>query len=121
MMRIVPRRLLASTAVAGTLLGGLADCGNSSSGTTTSAAKNNKVGILLPDTASSPRWVSADPNEISKQCIAYKLTCYVDNANGSATTQQAQAQALINAGVGVRLPARSRRLTCGLWSMVLSR
>ena len=24
------------------------------------------------------RLVSADPNEINKQCIAYKLTCYVD-------------------------------------------
>jgi D-xylose transport system substrate-binding protein len=85
------------------VLAGLAACGNTSSGTTTTAAKNTKVGVLLPDTSSSPRWVSADPNEISKQCIAYKLTCYVDNANGSATTQQAQAQALINAGVGVLL------------------
>jgi D-xylose transport system substrate-binding protein len=61
------------------------------------------VGVLLPDTASSPRWVSADPHQIGEQCKAYKLTCYVDNANGSATTQQAQAQALINAGVGVLL------------------
>jgi len=59
------------------------------------------VGILLPDTASSPRWVSADPNQLRSQCTSYKLTCYIDNANGSATTQQAQAQALINAGVGV--------------------
>ena len=67
------------------------------------APANTKVGILLPDTASSPRWVSADPNELNKQCTAYKLTCYIDNANGSATTQQSQAQALINAGVGVLL------------------
>jgi len=103
MMRTGPRRLLASTGVAAMVLAGLAACGSTSSGTTTSAAKNTKVGVLLPDTASSPRWVSADPNEINKQCIAYKLTCYVDNANGSATTQQAQAQALINAGVGVLL------------------
>ena len=104
MMRTGPRRLLASTGVAAMVLAGLAACGSTSSGTTTtSAARNTKVGVLLPDTASSPRWVSADPNEISKQCIAYKLTCYVDNANGSATTQQAQAQALINAGVGVLL------------------
>jgi D-xylose transport system substrate-binding protein len=63
------------------------------------------VGVLLPDTASSPRWVSADPRQIAEQCKVYKLTCYVDNANGSATTQQAQAQALINAGVGVLLVA----------------
>jgi D-xylose transport system substrate-binding protein len=82
----------------------LAGCSSSSSsGSSATPAKNNKVGILLPDTASSPRWVSADPNELSKQCIIYKLTCSVDNANGTAATQQAQAQALINAGVGVLL------------------
>jgi D-xylose transport system substrate-binding protein len=57
----------------------------------------------MPDTASSPRWVSGDPNEINKQCIKYNLNCIIDNANGSATTQEAQAQAMINAGVGVIL------------------
>jgi D-xylose transport system substrate-binding protein len=104
-MRTSPRRAVALAGVAVTVLAGLAACGNSNSGTSagSTTAANTKVGILLPDTASSPRWVSADPNELSKQCIAYKLTCYVDNANGSATTQQAQAQALINAGVGVLL------------------
>jgi len=84
------------------LTAGLAGCTRSSS-TGSAAPANTKVGILLPDTASSPRWVSADPTEIKKQCTAYRLTCYVDNANNSATTQQSQAQALINAGVGVLL------------------
>jgi len=104
-MRSNPRRVVAIAGVATALVTGLAACGNSNSGGSSGSTKatNTKVGILLPDTASSPRWVSADPNELSKQCIAYKLTCYVDNANGSATTQQAQAQALINAGVGVLL------------------
>jgi D-xylose transport system substrate-binding protein len=103
-MRTTPRTTLALTAAAALLLAGLAGCGGKSGGgTTTATPKNTKVGILLPDTASSPRWVSADPNELSRQCIAYKLTCYVDNANNIASTQQAQAQALINAGVGVLL------------------
>lgn len=102
-MRTLSRRIIATTAVAVTLLGGLAACGSAASGKSTTSAKNMKVGVLLPDTASSPRWVSADPNEINKQCKSYGLTCYVDNANGSATTQQSQAQALINAGVGVLL------------------
>src|SRR4249920_503629 len=105
-MRTTLRMAGAMTGAAMALVVGLAGCGsNSSSGSPAGSAApvNTKVGILLPDTATSPRWVSADPNEISKQCIAYKLTCYVDNANGSATTQQAQAQALINAGVGVLL------------------
>jgi D-xylose transport system substrate-binding protein len=99
-MRAIPRTAVAATGVAAALVAGLTACGNNNT-PSGSAPANTKVGILLPDTASSPRWVSADPNEISKQCIAYKLTCYVDNANGSATTQQSQAQALINAGVGV--------------------
>jgi len=104
MMRTTPRKVLAVTGVVTMLVGGLAGCSSTKSTSSgTAAAKNTKVGVLLPDTATSPRWVSADPNEINKQCIAYKLTCYVDNANGSATTQQAQAQALINAGVGVLL------------------
>ena len=88
-MRITPRMAVAMTGAAAALVAGLAGCGNnnssgSSGGSTTPA--NTKVGILLPDTASSPRWVSADPTELKKQCTTYKLTCYIDNANGSATT-----------------------------------
>ena len=98
-MRTTLRTAVAMTGAAIALVAGLAGCGsNSSSGSSAGsvAPANTKVGILLPDTATSPRWVSADPNELNKQCIAYKLTCYIDNANGSATTQQSQAQALIN-------------------------
>ena len=102
-MRTTPRTVVALTGVAVALAAGLAGCGNNSSSSGSTTPANTKVGILLPDTASSPRWVSADPTELSKQCTAYKLTCYVDNANGSATTQQSQAQALVNAGVGVLL------------------
>ena len=101
-MRTTPRMAVAMTGVAA-LLAVLAGCGNSGSSSGSTATRNTKVGILLPDTASSPRWVSADPSQLGKQCAAYKLTCYIDNANGSATTQQSQAQALINAGVGVLL------------------
>ena len=97
---------MALTGVAAALVAALAGCGNggSSGGSGGGAAPaNTKVGILLPDTASSPRWVSADPTELKKQCTAHQLTCLIDNANGSATTQQSQAQALINSGVGVLL------------------
>ncbi|WP_329476489.1 substrate-binding domain-containing protein [Kribbella sp. NBC_01510] len=84
---------------------GLTACGNNKSASSSSSAPpaNTKVGVLLPDTATSPRWVSADPNQLRKQCADNKLTCYIDNANGSPTTQQSQAQALINQGVGVLL------------------
>ena len=104
-MQTASRRVVAATGAAAALLAGLAACGSNSSPSGSSGGNappaNTKVGILLPDTASSPRWVSADPNQLRSQCAANKLTCYIDNANGSATTQQAQAQALINAGVGV--------------------
>lgn len=84
------------------LVAGLAGCSSSSS-SSSSSKTNNKVGILLPDTASSPRWVSADPKELKAQCLKYKLDCTIDNANGSATTMQSQAQSMISAGVGVIL------------------
>jgi len=101
-MRTTPRRVFTMVAVAALAVAGVASCSSSkSSGGTT--AKNNKVGILLPDTASSPRWVSADPNELNAQCIKLKLQCITYNANGSPQTMQSQAQALINAGVGVLL------------------
>ena len=102
-MRTTPRMAVAMIGVAAALVVGLTGCSNNSGSSGGSAPANTKVGILLPDTASSPRWVSADPSELKKQCTAYKLTCSIDNANGSATTQQSQAQALINAGVGVLL------------------
>lgn len=98
-----PRRAVALAGTVLALMATLTACGNNSTSTGSAAPANTKVGILLPDTASSPRWVSADPTELKQQCAANKLTCYIDNANGSATTQQAQAQALINAGVGVLL------------------
>jgi D-xylose transport system substrate-binding protein len=91
---------LAGTTVA--LLASLVACGNNNQSSGAPPA-NTKVGILLPDTASSPRWVSADPNELRTQCADNKLTCFIDNANGSATTMESQAQALINQGVGVLL------------------
>jgi D-xylose transport system substrate-binding protein len=97
---------VALTGIGVAAMAGLTACGNNNSTPAAGSSAppaNTKVGILLPDTATSPRWVSADPNELRKQCADNKLTCYIDNANGSATTQQSQAQALINAGVGVLL------------------
>ncbi|HEV7652566.1 MAG TPA: substrate-binding domain-containing protein [Actinophytocola sp.] len=104
-MRTTPRAVGTLAGVAIALVAALAGCSsNDNSGSSGSTAPaNTKVGVLLPDTASSPRWVSADPAQLKKQCTAAKLTCYVDNANNSATTQQSQAQALINSGVGVLL------------------
>jgi D-xylose transport system substrate-binding protein len=106
-------RILAAVAVATVASAALAGCSSSSSGSGGSsgssgsagagAASNNKVGILLPDTTSSPRWVSADPTELQKECGVYKLDCKIYNAEGSASTQEQQNQQLISWGAGVIL------------------
>ena len=82
--------------------GSTASTGSSSGGgSVPTHYTNNKVGILLPDTNSSPRWVNSDPNELQSQCKTYNLTCDIQNANGSASTQTSQAQSMLNEGVGV--------------------
>jgi D-xylose transport system substrate-binding protein len=95
--------ILAAVAAGVTVTTALAGCSSSKAPATSSSTTNNKVGVLLPDTASSPRWTAADPDEIAKQCTVYKLNCQVYNANGSATEQETQAQQLISSGVGVIL------------------
>ena len=85
----------------------VAACGSSNTGTssTTPAAAApgkgcTKVGVLLPDTASSIRWESKDRpllgSLIPKQLPGATVT--VDNALGSADTQQTQAQADLTKG-----------------------
>jgi len=54
--------------------------------------KNQKVGIILPDTTSSPRWVTADPNALKAACTQYKLDCDIQNADGSAAKMKTIAQ-----------------------------
>jgi D-xylose transport system substrate-binding protein len=101
------KAILATTALGAALALSAAGCSSSkSSGSTSgssSAPKNTKVGILLPDTNSSPRWVNSDPNELKAQCTKYNLTCDIQNANGSASTMTTQAQSMLNEGVGVLL------------------
>jgi D-xylose transport system substrate-binding protein len=53
-MRTTPRKAIALAGAAAALLVGLAGCGTTGS-TGSAGTPNNKVGVLLPDTASSPR------------------------------------------------------------------
>src|SRR5438876_714518 len=87
----------------------LAACGSSNTGTsgttpTTAAVTNGKgcmkVGVLLPETATSARWDGKDkpllesliPKQLSGATVDY------NNAEGSADTQQTQAQADLTKG-----------------------
>lgn len=73
----------------------------SAAATTTSAApagtvdgKGAKVGIILPDTTSSPRWITADPTALKADCKAANLDCDIQNANGSAANMKTIAQGM---------------------------
>jgi len=67
------------------------------------AAGGGKVGILLPDTQSSNRWVTSDPIALKADCAKYKLTCDIQNAQNSPATMITQAQSMMNKGVKVLL------------------
>lgn len=64
------------------------------------------VGVLLPDTTTSTRYVQYDAPFLKKAFEAAGLSpdqYKVDNAHGSASTMQTQAEADINAGASVLL------------------
>ena len=58
-----------------------------------------KVGIILPDTTTSPRWVTADPAALQAACTKYNLDCDIKNANGSPTTMKSIAEQMEANGV----------------------
>ena len=72
--------------------------------TSVAAAGKGLIGVLLPDTTSSTRYVTYDAPFLTKAFEAAGLTSSqfkVDNAQGSATTMQTQAEADITAGASV--------------------
>ena len=92
-LSIVAIGIVASLAVAGCSSSKKTDTGTG--GTTTPPAststtasggtldgKGAKVGIILPDTTSSPRWVTADPTALAADCKKDSLTCDIQNAQG---------------------------------------
>lgn len=74
-----------------------------SSGTSGGAVdgKGAKVGIILPDTISSPRWVTADPTALKAACTKANLKCDIQNANGDAAKMKTIAEQMESNGVKV--------------------
>ncbi len=66
-------------------------------------ASGGKVGILLPDTQSSNRWVTSDPVALKADCAKYKLTCDIQNANNDPARMVTIAQSMINNGAKLLL------------------
>lgn len=75
--------------------------GSGGSGTTFVDGKGAKVGIILPDTTSSNRWVSADPDALKADCAKANLQCDIQNAGGSAAKQKTIASQMASSGIKV--------------------
>jgi D-xylose transport system substrate-binding protein len=84
--------------------GGTSPAGTSSTPGGSSGAldgKGAKVGIILPDTTSSPRWVTADPTALAADCKKDNLNCDIQNAQGSASKMKTIAEQMESSGVKV--------------------
>jgi D-xylose transport system substrate-binding protein len=91
---------------------GLAACGSSSSatsstatsaaggaGSSTSAAAGGKVGVILPDSASSARWETADRPLLKAAFDAAGIQSDIQNAGGDVAKFQSIADGMISEGV----------------------
>jgi D-xylose transport system substrate-binding protein len=90
----------------------VAACSSDSDSTTTTAAGGDTttteamsdagpIYVLLPDSASSPRWETDDRRFFDEAFTEAGIDFTIVNAEGDANTQQAQAEAAINAGASV--------------------
>src|SRR3954447_21954460 len=107
---LMARRRTLVTALAATLVFGLAACGGGSdsggsgSGGSSSSGGGQaagKVGVILPDTTSSPRWESADRPQLAAAFEAAGVDYDIQNAGGDAQQMQTIAQQMITGGVTV--------------------
>ena len=63
--------------------------------------KGAKVGIILPDTQSSQRWVTSDPEALRAQCQKVNLQCDIQNAQNDAGRMKTIASSMANNGIKV--------------------
>src|SRR5437879_11289155 len=92
---------------------GSANTGSGSSGSSTTNGNGGKgckkVGVLLPETATSARWDSKDKPLLTSGIMSQLSGATVDyhNAEGSATEQQNQADAALTNGDCILVVAAS--------------
>jgi D-xylose transport system substrate-binding protein len=101
---MVRRRTLATACTAAALLA-LTACGGGSSNSSGSSggggAASGKVGVILPDTTSSPRWESQDRPKLESAFKAAGVKYDIQNAQNDAQKMQTIAQQMITGGVTV--------------------
>jgi D-xylose transport system substrate-binding protein len=79
------------------------DSGNSSGGGGSSSASTGKVGVILPDASTSPRWESNDRPLLKAAFDTAGLTSDIQNANGDKSKFGTICDSMINSGVNVLL------------------
>jgi len=82
--------------------------GGSASSTTSAGSsggsldgKGAKVGIILPDTQSSQRWVTSDPEALKAECQKVNLQCDIQNAQNDAGKMKTIAESMESNGIKV--------------------
>jgi D-xylose transport system substrate-binding protein len=63
--------------------------------------KGAKVGIILPDTQSSQRWVTSDPEALGAECKKVNLDCDIQNAQNDAARMKSIAESMEANGIKV--------------------
>ena len=97
------KAVLTATVGAAALAFGVAACSSSTSpsGSSTGGANNGgakpKVGVILPETATSARWANADQPSIKAECDKKGLDCTIQNANGDTAAEKTIADTMIKA------------------------
>ena len=101
------RRRTLMTALAATLVFGLAACGGDDGGDGGGGGGGGggeaagKVGVILPDTESSPRWESFDRPLLEQAFEDAGVDYVIDNAQGDAQRMATIAEQMITEGVTV--------------------
>ena len=101
---------LGAVAVAATLAFGVAACGEDEPSTTgwrrgprPRRATKAKVGVILPDAASSARWETADRKYLGEAFEAAGVESDIQNANGDKAKFATIADQMLNSGANVLL------------------
>ncbi len=92
------RRVLTTLAAAGLAAGALTACGDDSNNDSTRPAK---IGVILPDSASSNRWETADRKYLEAAFKAAGVEYDIQNAQGDKTAFQTIADQQITNGATV--------------------
>ncbi|MBF9133936.1 substrate-binding domain-containing protein [Plantactinospora sp. S1510] len=94
------RGILTIAAVSLLATGGLAACGEDD-GSGGDTAKTPKIGVILPDSASSDRWETADRKYLEEAFKAAGVDSVIQNAQGDKAQFQTIADQMMTDGVNV--------------------